>query len=127
MEEDATPTSTINNARKQIQVQLQSKLDQLLRSKIQAALAGGNTEVTSAEINEIVSAVKNSVTNTIKKETLSSLNVFAMADPDDYVGSNYGLWSYSQIEDAAWKGIPLNWKFQASGVHYGISGKIAIG
>jgi hypothetical protein len=127
MEEDATPTSTINNARKQIQAQLQSKLDQLLRSKIQAALVGGNTEVSSAEINEIVGAVKNSVINTIKKETLSSLNIFAMADPDDYVGSNYGLWSYSQIEDAAWKGIPLNWNFQASGVRYGISGKIAIG
>lgn len=127
MEEDATPTSTINNARKQMQAQLQSKLDTLLRGKIQAALSGGSPEVTTAEINGIVSAVKDSVVGTIKKETLSSFNIFAMADPDDYVGSNYGLWSYSALENAGWRGLPINWEFKASGVRYGVSGKIYIG
>lgn len=131
MEEDGTSDDAANKARKTIASSLQTQLDTLLRSKIKAAVAGGSPEVTAAEINGIVAAVQSKVVDSIKKSTVDNLNFVGMVDPDDYAGSNYGLWSYNDLEQAGWRGVPINWEFKdkpsSPGVRYGITGKIRIG
>lgn len=127
MEEDCTPTSTVNSARGKMVSLLQTKLNAMLQQKLGDALRGTTPKITQNEVNSIVNSVKNEVVGTIKQQTLNSFNVFAMADPDDFVGVNYDLWSYNQLENAGWQGIPINWQFRAKGVHYGINGTIRIG
>lgn len=127
MEEDATPTSTANLVLEKTLKELQTKLDTLLREKIQAAVSGGNPQVSQSEISQIVQSIQQTVVETATKDTLKKFALFGMVDPDDYVGAKHAVWTYNALENAGWQGIPFNWEFKATGVRYGVTGKIKIG
>jgi hypothetical protein len=127
MEEDGTSTSAVKTARKKILSTLQTKLNTLLRDKIKAATSGGSVEVSKADLDAIVAAVQKVAVETIKDETLKGVNIAGIVDPDDYINSQFGVWSYNALEQAGWRGIPIDWHFKKSGVHYQIIGKLGIG
>jgi hypothetical protein len=113
MEEDATPTSAANAGRKALVNVLQKELDRAIQT------------VTMPDVNILKTKISNAMKAAIKKESLSSISgIFSVVDPDDYVGADFEMWSYKQIEQAGSAGLPINMTFKSEGVHYSIKGLI---
>lgn len=113
MEEDLTPGSAANAGRQALVQVLQRELNQAIRM------------VSTPDVNALRAKIADAMKQAIKKESLSSISgIFSVVDPDDYIGADFSMWSYQQIEQAGSAGLPINLNFQKSGVHYSIVGRV---
>lgn len=119
MEEDATPTTAINKGRLALTSTAKQELENMIRN-LQTP--------TAARIQQITDSIKSKVVSAIKKETLNSVaGIFSLADPDDYINSDFKMWSYAEIQQAGAAGLPIAMTFKKSGVHYSIEGRVCSG
>jgi hypothetical protein len=113
MEEDTTPTSAANAGRQALVNVLQKDLDQAIRT------------VSSPDVNVLKNRIASAMRQAIKQESLRSISgIFSVVDPDDYIGADFAMWSYQEIQNAGGAGLPINMNFKKSGVHYQVTGLV---
>ncbi|WP_421659343.1 hypothetical protein [Leptothermofonsia sp. ETS-13] len=113
MEEDATKTSAANAGQQALVNVLQKELTNAVRT------------VSALDVDTLRTKLSSAIRQAIKKESLSSITgIFSFVDPDDYIGADFAIWSYQQIENAGSQGMPISMNFKKSGVHYQITGSI---
>ncbi|MGB8702852.1 MAG: hypothetical protein WCD18_25835 [Thermosynechococcaceae cyanobacterium] len=113
MDEDGTSTSAANAGRQAFVNVLQAELNQAVRS------------LTLPDEATLRAKIKAAMTKAIRQETLSGIpDFFGVVDPDDYIGAQFSMWSYQQIENAGSAGLPIDMTFQKSGVKYQITGTV---
>lgn len=117
MDEDGTPTSAMNKARQAFVSTLQAELDKSVR------------KTSPPDVQQLTQKVKNAMIKAVTKELMSSPGGFlwglpGVADPDDFIGADFKIVTYSQIEAAGATGIPIAMSFKNSGVRYSLSGRI---
>lgn len=116
LEEDSTPYDVAKKGRDVLKVELEKKLNELIRKLKQPD---------TASINEMISSIKTKVIEAMKKKTLDSISgIFSLVDPDDFVGSSYLMWKYDEIQKAGGKGISFTMEFKGDGVRYKIEGVV---
>lgn len=113
MEEDATPTKAANAGGQALVKVLQKELDQAIRT------------ISSPDVNLLKTRIASAMRQAIKQESLRSISgIFSVVDPDDYIGADFAMWSYQQIQNAGSAGLPINMHFKKSGVHYQVTGLV---
>jgi len=127
LEHDSTDTSTSEKGRRTFVREAHDEINSVLQEKINALEDGsGSLSVSNSDIKEVKKAIGKAVKNKISDETLESLDLFGVANPDDEVGSAFEMWSYQEIQDAEEKGIPFTMDFQNkdAGVRYQVDGSV---
>jgi hypothetical protein len=113
MEEDATPDSAADAGRRALVEGLQRELNAAVRS------------LREPDVEALRSRLADKIREAVTEESLRSISgIFSLADPDDYIGAAWGMWSYQEIEDAGAAGLPISMGFRKSGVDYSLSGRV---
>jgi hypothetical protein len=115
MEEDGTPDSAAKSAYRELAKQLKAELEKVIREMRQP---------TPEDIAALTGRVKDKVIATATRKTLESFGLFGMADPDDYIGTDYRLWTYEEIQKAGGPGIPFTMTLKKSGCRYVVEGRV---
>ncbi|MCI0350916.1 MAG: hypothetical protein L0Z53_15935 [Acidobacteriales bacterium] len=117
MEEDNTSDAAANAARK--------ALVHNLRNELNAAIQSGSTP----NISALQAKIKDKMIAAAEKETLKDWfapwGLLDVPDSDDFIGSNFAIFSYAQILDAGIKGLPINLVCASSEGSYTIIGSIS--
>lgn len=109
LEEDATATSAANAARNAAVQELQAKANAVIQSLTLQDLMKGNPP--EFDIGQIQSDITSKAIAAAKEETIDAAFIFSLfsplapwsiaqaADPDDYVGAGYKLFTFGQLLD----------------------------
>jgi hypothetical protein len=114
MEEDGSPTSAANAGRQALIDALRNELNIAVRT------------LHELDVNALKATVESAVRLAFRRETLSSISgiLTGIVDPDDYIGADFAVWNYEQIQNAGSAGIPINMTFSKSGVQYSVAGTV---
>jgi hypothetical protein len=114
MEEDLTPADVVAAGRQALLDNLQTELDHAVRT------------LSTPDIDQLSKTISDKVRSAMEAQSLNSLTgILAGVDPDDYIGAQFALWSYADIENAGSNGIPVDMRFEKPGVSYEVSGKVS--
>jgi len=117
MDEDGTEIGAVKAARKALIKNLQKELDTAIQS------------MKAPDIGNLTKKITDKVIAAAKKETLNNWwapwGLFDAVDPDDFIGVNFAIFSYAQIEDAGLNGLPISFVCASDEGSYTITGTIS--
>jgi len=127
MEEDASTTSTANAGRNALVKNLQQEIDAIIHALPVSADIKLNPKKILADLKDKLEAkVKSAMTDETLSNWWNPVGWFAIADPDDKIGTAFKSFSYKQISAAGATGVGFVMDFKPSGVHYRIQGTVKV-
>jgi len=125
LEQDNTSTQAVEAGYRKLRTELKSEIEKKVREIAeQVAENSSNDEIefTEQDGNDIADNIKGKVTDTVKKRTLDRFDLFGIANPDDFIGTEFEVWTFDDIQQNEPQSFRM--EFRSDTAHYVLNGNV---